>query len=41
LPTSRAALRRNLSLEDAPDHDAFLQHGIIVLVIADGRAFED
>jgi hypothetical protein len=40
-PHPGAARRRNLSLEDTPDHDALLQHGIIVLVIADGRTLED
>jgi len=36
-----AALRRKLSLEDASDHDAVFQHGIVVLIITDGRALEN
>jgi hypothetical protein len=36
-PHPWASLRRNLSLEDTPDHDAVLQNGVVLRVIADRR----
>src|SRR5262245_52073992 len=40
-PHPRAPLRRSRHQKDAPDDGAVLQHVVVLLIIADGRALED